>query len=319
MKNSLIYYSVGPLLYCPANKESITKSIINEKFGDFYSIAFCLEDTIPDAFVEEAEIKMLNSIKTIYNASQTKEFYMPKIFIRVRNAAQMLKMYNCLGSESTILTGFIIPKFSLDTADTYINTLIKINENSINPVYMMPVYESSSLINLMHRTKLLYLLKDKLSVVEELILNIRVGGNDFCHVFGLRRQSNESIHQIKAISNIFSDIITVYGSDYVISGPVWEYYNGDDWEKGLINEINDDKLCGFIGKTVIHPNQISIVNDSYKILSKDLNDAKSILNWNKDSSTLVNSSFQNERMNEYNTHSNWALQTILTAEVFGTK
>ncbi|MDD6293428.1 MAG: HpcH/HpaI aldolase/citrate lyase family protein [Eubacteriales bacterium] len=54
-------------------------------------------------------------------------------------------------------------------------------------------------------------------------------------------------------------------------------------------------------------------------MSKDLNDAKSILNWNKDSSTLVNSSFQKERMNEYNTHSNWALQTILTAEVFGTK
>ena len=55
IKNLLIYYSVGPFLYCPANKESITKSIINEKFGDFYSIAFCLEDTISDAFVEDAK------------------------------------------------------------------------------------------------------------------------------------------------------------------------------------------------------------------------------------------------------------------------
>ena len=55
IKNLLIYYSVGALLYCPANKESITKSIINEKFGDFYSIAFCLEDTISDAFVEDAK------------------------------------------------------------------------------------------------------------------------------------------------------------------------------------------------------------------------------------------------------------------------
>ena len=55
MKNLLIYYSVGALLYCPANKKSITKSIINEKFGYFYSIAFCLEDTISDAFVEDAK------------------------------------------------------------------------------------------------------------------------------------------------------------------------------------------------------------------------------------------------------------------------
>ena len=65
----------------------------------------------------------------------------------------------------------------------------------------------------------------------------------------------------------------------MISGPVWEYYNGPNWRQGLENEIIDDRLCGFVGKTVIHPNQIEVVNASYKITKHDLEDAKAILNW----------------------------------------
>ena len=48
MKNNLLYYSVGPLLYCPGNKATIAQSIINEKFGRQFSLALCLEDTIND-------------------------------------------------------------------------------------------------------------------------------------------------------------------------------------------------------------------------------------------------------------------------------
>lgn len=55
MKNDMIYYSVGALLYCPANKKTIADSVIHEKFGTKYSLALCLEDTINDNYVTEAE------------------------------------------------------------------------------------------------------------------------------------------------------------------------------------------------------------------------------------------------------------------------
>ena len=55
MKNDIIYYSVGALLYCPANKKTIAGSVIHEKFGTKYSLALCLEDTINDNYVTEAE------------------------------------------------------------------------------------------------------------------------------------------------------------------------------------------------------------------------------------------------------------------------
>ena len=55
MKNSEFYYSVGALLYCPANNKTIVDSIRRQKFGQQFSLALCLEDTIADRYVDEAE------------------------------------------------------------------------------------------------------------------------------------------------------------------------------------------------------------------------------------------------------------------------
>ncbi|MBQ2115783.1 MAG: HpcH/HpaI aldolase/citrate lyase family protein, partial [Lachnospiraceae bacterium] len=261
---------------------------------------------------------LINSLEKIYRHSESDTSYIPKIFIRVRNPEQINRLTKDLNSCIKIISGFIIPKFSPENAKNYINAIIYANELSKKALYMMPIYENSSIIDLRNRIEILYSLKDSLSKIEDRVLNIRVGGNDLCHAFGFRRHDNESIHSIKPISNIFSDIVTIYGTDYIISGPVWEYYAGEHWKEGLIEEINEDKLCGFIGKTVIHPNQIDIVNNSYKVSKKDYQDAQAILNWNKHSNAFVSGSNSNERMNEYKTHSNWAQQILYLAEVFGT-
>lgn len=319
MKNSMLYYSVGALLYCPANNESITNSLIHEKFGKKFSLALCLEDTIRDDCVEEAEEKLLKTLTTLSDTKKIKNFFIPQIFIRIRNAAQITSLLERSGDAKELITGFIIPKFSLDNADQYINTISFVNEHTKKKIYMMPILESPSIIDLQNRFHILYQLKEKLKSVEELVLNIRIGGNDLCHMFGFRRHSDESIHTLTPISNIFSDIITVFGMDYIVSGPVFEYYNGEDWESGFIHELKQDRLCGFVGKTVIHPNQIAFVNSTYKVSKKDFEDAKSILNWDDTSHALVSGSTSKERMNEFKTHSNWAMKMMMLAKVYGVK
>lgn len=319
MKNSSIYYSVGALLYCPANNTGIADSIINEKLGSQFSLALCLEDTIGDTHVAEAIEILLTSLTKIYQAAQAHTFYLPKIFIRIREPQQIIYILQRLQAAATLICGFILPKFSLENADSYIRALIHANESSNAPLYAMPIYENASLVHLKTRADQLYALKEKLHQIEPLVLNIRVGGNDLCHVFGLRRQANESIHQLKPVAAILADIAAVYGADYVVSGPVWDYYDGENWEKGLLAEIQDDQLCGFTGKTVIHPRQIAVVNRAYQVSEKDLADARMILHWEKNAPSLVRASVARERMNEYKSHSNWALRTALTAEVFGVK
>ncbi len=319
MNNSLLYYSVGALLYCPANRKNIADSIVKQRFGTKYSLALCLEDTIRDDSVAEAEHILVQTLRQLDRQSMQNDFYVPKIFVRVRNARQIGRLHKAFGESARLITGYILPKFSLENADGFIQEIIKVNEASATPVYTMPIFESPSIIDLRTRYEILYQLKQKLDSVEKNVLNIRVGGNDLCHMFGFRRHDDESIHQIRPIATIFSDIITVYGMDYVVSGPVWEYYQSSNWQKGLYHELADDKLCGFVGKTVIYPSQIEVVNEAYKVPQKDYQDAAAVLNWDKSSHSLVAGSVSKERMNEYKTHSNWALRTLLMAEYFGIK
>ena len=319
MKDSLLYYRVGPLLYCPANNESIAGSIITGRFGCHYSLALCLEDTIRDDHVPEAEAALISSIKKIHGAASLSRFYIPWIFIRVRTPEQIFALLCSLGKAAGLITGFIIPKFSLENADGFIDTVTAVNRSSEQRFYMMPIFESPTIVHLQSRYDILYRLKDKLDSIEEYVLNIRVGGNDLCRYFGLRRHSNESIYGIRPVSDILSDIITVFGADYVVSGPVWEYYQGDGWESGLKNELNEDRLCGFVRKTVIHPNQIEFVNSAYKVEKKDYEDARAVLNWNPACDSLVSGSSGRERMNEYKTHDSWALRTVLLSQAYGIK
>ena len=317
MKNSALYYGVGPLLYCPANKESIADSLIKETFGRHFSLALCLEDTIGDGFVSDAENILAHSLQKLQTALEKHSFFLPKIFVRVRNAGQMKRVLNLSGSAGELIHGFIAPKFSTENVNLYLEELSRLQSGRKQPLYLMPILENPAMADLRFRYEFLYSLKETLDDCEDNILNIRVGGNDLCHVFGLRRSSYESIHKIGPISSIFSDIITVFGQNYVISGPVWEYYSGEHWEEGLKQELKEDRLNGFVGKTVIHPNQIETVWNAYLVNKKDYEDACAILNWDPSSHSLVHGNVEGARMNEYNTHSHWAQKILYLSEAYG--
>ena len=86
-------YQVGALLYCPANNQSLAKNIIQSAFGEKFSLCLCLEDTINDKKVREAELDMEHTLRQIYEARRAgKQFYLPKIFIRVRQKEQIVRL-----------------------------------------------------------------------------------------------------------------------------------------------------------------------------------------------------------------------------------
>ena len=315
MKNSLIHYSVGALLYTPATNTKIIKTLKKESFPKPFSLAFCLEDTIKEEHIEIAEKQLLKTLSCICEERKKYNFFIPNIFIRIRNPQQLSFLYPKLKIFSDIVTGFIFPKISLKNVKEYVNMVIELNSSSEKSFFVMPIIEDSSIVALDKRIENLYSLKENLSLIEKYILNIRVGGNDLCNVFGIRRKSDETIYDILPIANILSDIITIFGTDYIVSAPVWEYYDGENWDGGLKNEIKKDILSGFIGKTIIHPKQIEIVNNAYKVSAKDYADAKSIIGW--DNLNLVSSSANKERMNEYNVHYNWAVNILYLAEIYG--
>lgn len=307
-------YSVGALLYTPANRTSVVDKIRNGVWDNYkYSLAFCLEDTINPNHVEHA-VRTL--FETLHDLSYCDRKHVPDIYIRPRSPEQLntlIDMLNCTDADD-VVTGFIAPKFSVDNANQYLESINNAHIQHGRFYYLMPIFEISSMVIPSVRSRELESLLPILKDSEKYILNCRVGGNDLCNSLGVRRHANESIYAIKPIMNVLSDVVAVYGNDFVISGAVWEYYGGDHWMSGLIREIKQDVINGFCGKTLIHPKQIQVFNEAMKVSIEDYTDAMSILNRKEDDPYVWGTG---KRMQEYNCHMKWAEKIKYLADYYG--
>ena len=149
------------------------------------------------------------------------------------------------------------------------------------------------------------------------MLNLLVSTGSVLNSFCVRRRVDENIYQSSPVASLLADIVTVFATDYILCAPAFEYYAGIGWEEGLLKEIEFDKINGFVGKTVVHPKQISIVNDAYKVSSIDYDDAQSVLDDKK--IYQVRANVNDTRMNEPKIHYSWAMQIIFLAKYFGVK
>lgn len=320
MHHKITGYDIGALLYCPANAHtSIVEALKNEQIPHPFSLAFCLEDTVHENAVAQAEQMLHHTLKQIQTAKQESKFYLPLIFIRIRSPKHLYQLATQYKNFSDIVTGFILPKFFIENCDAYLSVIQDLQQQWDCPYVYIPIFESPTMIDLKSRYVHLSLVKEKLDAISDKILNIRIGGNDFSNVFGLRRHMQNTIYDLKPVANLLIDISTTFASDYVVSGPVWEYYAGEGWDTGLKRELELDLLSGLIGKTVIHPNQIPIVNEMLKVSQIDYADACSILHWDTSSGKLVSASHNAHRMNEYLTHYRWANKVVRLANIYGIK
>lgn len=312
-------YSVGALLYCPAINDKIVRQIVGERITPPYSAALCLEDAIADNMVQQAEKQLLHHLQEIYKAYNDRSFYLPKIFIRVRSGEQAVSLYQKAGECRNLITGFLFPKYTLSTVDSCHAAILEINRIASQKVYLMPILESWDILSLSTRQHVLEELRKKTDEMYDYILNIRVGGNDFCNSYRLRRNSGQTIYDIGIIQSCLIDILNWFSRDYVVSAPVWEYFDAgisNTWKSTLRREVELDRLNGFVGKTVIHPSQIPVVNASMQIPRDEYMDACQILQW-IDSTKGVEKGTFSGRMNEVKCHTRWAEKTMLLAKLYG--
>ncbi len=337
----ILQYAVGGLLYTPATNKKIGEKIARKEIPYLKSIALCLEDAIGSGQIAEAEE---NVKQTLLRLEPIETNELPLIFIRVREPKQMWRLYKKYGKLLEMITGFLIPKFNKDNMQDYVENFHKVKEKLESPLYILPIIESTNAIYIQNRIDNLLQIRECLDLIKDEVLNVRVGGADFSNIFGIRRKVDESIWDVRVVSNCLADIINMFSKDYVVSGAVWEYFDGKiekpliihaqngagekvalplnpiepDWIIGLRNEIKLDKLNGMIGKTCIHPKQLEIVQESLIVSQEDYNDAMQILNASVIDCGVIKGQGHG-KMNEIRTHYNWAKKTINLANIYGVK
>ena len=300
----VLQYKIGGLLYMPAFQKNIVKKIAENRLPHLNSVAFCLEDSISDDSLDDAE----KSLKIILNQLENIE-NLPLIFVRIRSPRHLELFHDKIGSKSKILTGYILPKFDMSNASAFLSLARQI----MLPI--MPILESERVSSILTRRTELFSLKQILDESEPLILNIRVGVNDFCNIYGLRRNINQTIYEFGIVRDILIDILNVFAKDYVVAGSVWNFFGGN-WAEGLKKELELDKANGFIGKTAIHPMQLPIIFDAMKVSRTDFDDANQILNWKSNTHGVMKSS-DGSRMNEVKCHLTWARRIKILSELYG--
>ena len=340
-----------PHCICPLGGKIFLRFYWKKKYPEMGSLVICLEDAIKDEDVKTAEAALLKSFKSIQHAITMDKGLLdklPYIFVRIRNPEHLNLFSSSVEPYRDFLDGFVLPKFDAQTASAYMDIVDGLNKKHPKPYWFMPILETESIIYSESRQEALAHIKAQLEPHSDFILNIRVGATDFCSHFGIRRGKDVTIYQIQVVCECITDILNHFSrmsSNYVVSGPVWEYFpdnlrllkpllratpfndhaglEGLHYRRkliennldGLIREILLDKENGFIGKTVIHPSHILLVNALYVPTHEEYLDALSILNENNAGGVLK--SMYDNKMNEVKPHTAWAEKIMKRAQIYG--
>jgi len=343
-ERELLQYCLGATMYMPGIKD-FTPKILSGAMPGLTTMVMCFEDACPEDRVPEAEEnvhRLLDTVSTaVENGSLPKE-RVPLIFVRIRNLDQFKHFAQGLTKHQVkSLCGVNFPKFNAENGYEYYAYLKDLNEKFGEIIYGMPIIEDPEVAYKETRMQELTGIKKILDKYRDLVLQVRVGGTDFSSVFGVRRGVDYSIYDIMTVRECLADIINVCGrnNDYVISGPVWEYFrapkslmfeelpkhNLEDYLMrrvpivnneidGLLREVILDKANGFVGRTVIHPTHIKFVNALMAVTKEEYDDACMILG---NSSGGVLKGTGSNKMNEVKPHTNWATKVYMRARAYG--
>jgi len=351
IESDLLKYALGGTLYMPAIRDDIANIIISGKYPQMMSLVICLEDAIKDEDVCRAEkilMSNLSALKQAHTDGILNRECLPFIFIRVRSAEHFKAFAPCLSSYEEYVKGFVFPKFDEHSGVAYLSCLMELNTKRSVPYLFMPILESESIIYAETRKMALKKIKLMLEPYKREVINIRIGATDFCSHFGIRRGKDYTVYQIQVVRDCITDILNFFSRSeegYVVSGTVWEYFPHNDRVlkpllratpfnehlgikgldlrakliehnlDGLIREIIQDKENGFIGKTVIHPSHLLIVNALYVVTHEEYMDACAVLEENGVGGVLK-STYQN-KMNEVKPHTHWAEKIVTRAKIYG--
>ncbi|MFJ9913110.1 HpcH/HpaI aldolase/citrate lyase family protein [Actinacidiphila glaucinigra] len=336
--------ALGATLYCPATRLRLADDVLKQAARGVVSMVLCLEDSIDDREVETAEENLVRQFGEL--SHRIPDGDPPLLFIRVRTPAQITDLVRRLGDDVSLLSGFVLPKFTEESGVPFLEALAAAEADCGRRLFAMPVLESPQLLHLETRTETLYGISRTVDKYRDRVLALRLGVTDFCSAYGLRRSPDMTAYDVRIVASIIADVVNVLGradgTGFTITGPVWEYFKHSERMfkpllrqspfvpaavdlrealiqrdmDGLLREIELDRTNGLQGKTCIHPSHVQPVHALSVVSHEEWSDAADILHEDRSGGGVLRSAYTN-KMNEVKPHRAWAERTVRRAEVFG--
>lgn len=343
--------ALGATLYMPATREHLARDLVRRHAQqDLMSVVVCLEDAIADHELPAAQRNATAQLRQLALDARAmggdQDIDGPLVFVRVRHPEQIGQIAAALGDEVGILSGFVLPKFTETSGTAFLDALTDARELSGRRLLAMPVIESPQMVHRETRTDELIAVQRLLDKHRDHVLAVRIGATDMCGAYGIRRDRDLTIWDVRLVAEVITDVVNILGradgSGYVVTGPVWEYFGANErlfkpqlrqspFEShdanslrsalitqdldGLIREVVLDKANGLTGKTVIHPSHVPVVHAMSVVTHEEFSDATDVLGTGQ-SAGVAASRFRN-KMNESKPHRAWAERTVIRARAFG--
>ncbi|GAB0104079.1 HpcH/HpaI aldolase/citrate lyase family protein [Nocardia sp. JMUB6875] len=337
----LLAMALGATLYVPATRPDLTATIARRAERGVCSMVIDLEDAVADHAVEDGKWQAARTLDELADSGESH----PLLFVRVRDPQSIGEIAERIGPGAAALTGFVLPKFDSARAEAYLRAVAAASDRLGRTIFGMPVLESPALVHRETRDTELRAIGELLAEHRDRVLAVRIGATDMCSTFGIRRDRELTIYDVRVVADVIADIVNYLGradgTGFTITGPVWEYFadharmfrpllrtspfaDSDAVRfrqslvsrdlDGLLREITLDRANGIQGKTVIHPSHVAVVHALAIVTHEEYADALDILSTG--AGGVAASEYRN-KMNEMRPHRSWAHQIMLRAKVFG--
>lgn len=238
----MLSVALGATLYSPATRPSLADDVLKQAARGVVSMVLCLEDSIDDAEVTDAEANLIRQFAVLAardtdpepalpgqgDAGSAPGADLPLLFIRVREPAQITDLVRRLGDSVRMLSGFVLPKFTEERGRRFLEALAEAETACGRRLFAMPVLESPELLHLETRGEILQGIARSVDKYRDRVLALRLGVTDFCSAYGLRRTPDMTAYDVHIIGSVIADVVNVLGradgTGFTITGPVWEYF-----------------------------------------------------------------------------------------------
>lgn len=330
--------ALGATLYVPATRPRLAEAIRRRVAAGAASIVIDLEDAVADRDAPTAMAQVRDALDEFRD-----EPVPAALFVRARSTGQLESLTERL-TPAHQLTGFVLPKFTAASGAASLTAVRDTGEHLGRRLFAMPILETPDVVYRETRDAELQDIRDLLRAHRDHILAVRLGATDICGLFGIRRDRDLTIYDVRVASDAIAGIVNVLGraaDGFVITGPVWEHipthermfaptlrhtpfreHNATVFRSELVNrdldallrEIALDRANGITGKTAIHPAHVAPVHVLSTVTHEEYSDAQDIL---RDATGGAQASRYRNKMNELRPHRSWADAVLDRAAVFG--